>query len=85
VPFIYTTTKDDRVGPQHAPKFAARVEEYGLPFLYYENTEGGHAAGANLRQVAHTSALEMVYLTRRLMDPQEPPAPALTPPSTVAN
>jgi prolyl oligopeptidase len=85
VPFIFTTTKDDRVGPQHARKFAARMEEYGLPFLYYENTEGGHAAGANLRQVAHTSALEMVYLTRRLMDPQEPPAPALTPPSTVAN
>jgi prolyl oligopeptidase len=77
VPFIFTTTKDDRVGPQHARKFAARMEEYGLPFLYYENTEGGHAAGANLKQAAHTSALEMIYLTRRLMDPQEPPAPPL--------
>jgi prolyl oligopeptidase len=67
-PFIFTTTKDDRVGPQHARKFAARMEEMGLPFLYYENTEGGHAAGANLRQAAHTSALEMIYLTRKLMD-----------------
>lgn len=67
-PFIFTTTKDDRVGPQHARKFAARMEEYGLPFLYYENTEGGHAAGANLRQSAHTQALEMIYLTRMLMD-----------------
>jgi len=67
-PFIFTTTKDDRVGPQHARKFAARMEEFGLPFLYYENTEGGHAAGANLRQTAHTNALEMVYLTRKLMD-----------------
>ena len=67
-PFIFTTTKDDRVGPQHARKFAARMEEYGLPFYYYENTEGGHAAGANLRQVAHTNALEMIYLTRKLMD-----------------
>jgi prolyl oligopeptidase len=67
-PFIFTTTKDDRVGPQHARKFAARMEEYGLPFLYYENTEGGHAAGANLRQTAHTQALEMIYLTRMLMD-----------------
>jgi prolyl oligopeptidase len=76
VPFIFTTTKDDRVGPQHARKFAARMEEYGLPFLYYENTEGGHAAGANLKQAAHTSALEMIYLTRRLMDPEEPPAPS---------
>ena len=67
-PFIFTTTKDDRVGPQHARKFAARMEEMGLPFLYYENTEGGHAAGANLKQQAHTNALEMIYLTRRLMD-----------------
>ncbi|HET8750652.1 MAG TPA: prolyl oligopeptidase family serine peptidase [Sphingomicrobium sp.] len=82
VPFIFTTTKDDRVGPQHARKFAARMEEYGLPFLYYENTEGGHSAGANLKQAAHTSALEMIYLTRRLMDPEEPPAPAVT--STIA-
>ena len=72
VPFIFTTTKDDRVGPQHARKFAARMEEYGLPFYYYENTEGGHSAGANLRQAAHTNALEMVYLTRKLMDPTEP-------------
>ena len=77
VPFIFTTTKDDRVGPQHARKFAARMEEFGLPFLYYENTEGGHAAGANLKQQAHTSALEMVYLTRRLMDPEAPPPPAV--------
>jgi prolyl oligopeptidase len=67
-PFIFTTTKDDRVGPQHARKFAARMEEMGLPFYYYENTEGGHAAGANLRQSAHTAALEMIYLTRKLMD-----------------
>ncbi|MBV8685700.1 MAG: S9 family peptidase [Alphaproteobacteria bacterium] len=67
-PFIFTTTKDDRVGPQHARKFAARMEEMGLPFFYYENTEGGHAAGANLKQTAHTSALEMIYLTRKLMD-----------------
>jgi prolyl oligopeptidase len=71
-PFIFTTTKDDRVGPQHARKFAARMEEMGLPYYYYENTEGGHAAGANLRQAARTNALEMTYLTRKLMDAQEP-------------
>lgn len=72
VPFIFTTTKDDRVGPQHARKFAARMEEMGLPFYYYENTEGGHAAGANLKQVARTNALEMIYLTRTLMDDHAP-------------
>ncbi|HEY1560793.1 MAG TPA: prolyl oligopeptidase family serine peptidase [Caulobacteraceae bacterium] len=67
-PFIFTTTKDDRVGPQHARKFAARMEEMGLPFYYWENTEGGHAAGADLKQAAHTTALTMSYLTRKLMD-----------------
>ncbi len=72
VPFIYTTTKDDRTGPQHARKFAAKMEHLGLPFYYYENTEGGHAAGANLKQQARTQALQMVYLTRKLMDPVEP-------------
>ena len=67
-PFIFTTTKDDRVGPQHARKFAARMEEMKLPFLYYENTEGGHGAGADLKQAAHTTALTMTYLQRKLMD-----------------
>jgi len=67
-PFIFTTTKDDRVGPQHARKFAARMEEMGLPFYYYEETEGGHSSGANLKQQAHTNALQMIYLTRKLMD-----------------
>ncbi len=67
-PFIFTTTKDDRVGPVHARKFAAKMEAMGLPFLYYENTEGGHAAGANLRETAREQALEMTYLSRKLMD-----------------
>jgi prolyl oligopeptidase len=67
-PFIFTTTKDDRVGPQHARKFAARMEEMGLPFLYYENTEGGHGAGADLKQAARTTALTMTYLQEKLMN-----------------
>jgi len=67
-PFIFTTTKDDRVGPQHARKFAARMEEMGLSFLYYENTEGGHGAGADLKQAARTTALTMTYLQGKLMD-----------------
>ncbi|HXU99181.1 MAG TPA: prolyl oligopeptidase family serine peptidase [Caulobacteraceae bacterium] len=67
-PYIFTTTKDDRVGPQHARKFAARMEEMGLPFYYYENTEGGHGAGADLKQAAHTTALTMTYLAKKLMD-----------------
>jgi prolyl oligopeptidase PreP (S9A serine peptidase family) len=31
-------------------------------------TEGGHGAGANLEEKAHTTALDMIYFTRELMD-----------------
>ncbi len=67
-PFIFTTTKDDRVGPQHARKFAAKMEAMGLPFYFFENTEGGHGAGADLKQAAKVTALTMTYLQERLMD-----------------
>lgn len=66
-PFVWTTTKDDRVGPQHARKFAARLSECGIPCLFYEVTEGGHASGASLKERAHTTALEMTYFARKLM------------------
>ena len=67
-PFVFTTTKDDRVGPVHARKFVAKMAAMGLPYLFYENTEGGHSAGANLKEAAREQALEMTYLTRKLMD-----------------
>jgi prolyl oligopeptidase len=67
-PFIFTTTRDDRVGPQHARKFAAKMEAMGLPFYYYENTEGGHGSGADLKQQARVSALTMTYFIEKLMD-----------------
>jgi len=67
-PFIWTTSKDDRVGPQHARKFAARLAEYGIPYYFYEVTEGGHGAGANIKEQARTTALRMTYFSRKLMD-----------------
>ncbi len=67
-PFIFTTTRDDRVGPQHARKFAAKMASLGLPYYYYESTEGGHAAGANLRETAIEQALEYTYLTEKIMN-----------------
>jgi prolyl oligopeptidase len=67
-PLIFTTTKDDRVGPVHARKFAAKMEEFKKPFLYQEIIEGGHAAGADLKQRAKTASVEYTYLTRKLMD-----------------
>jgi len=68
VPLIFTTTKDDRVGPVHARKFAARMEEFHLPFFYDEITEGGHGAGADNKQEARTRAEYFTYLMMKLMD-----------------
>jgi prolyl oligopeptidase len=67
-PFIWTTTKDDRVGPQHARKFAAKLSAMGVPYLFYEVIEGGHASGSNLKERARTNALEFMYFIRKLMD-----------------
>ena len=66
-PLIFTTTKDDRVGPVHARKFAARLEEFHNPFFYDEITEGGHGAGADKKQEARTDAEYFTYLMRMLM------------------
>lgn len=66
--FIHASTKDDRVHPAHARRAVARLQELGQPVLYYENTDGGHSAAANLRETARRLALEYTYLSRRLMD-----------------
>jgi prolyl oligopeptidase len=66
--FLLTSTKDDRVHPGHARKYAARLEALHMPFLYYENIDGGHSAAADLRERARRLALEFVYLSQRLMD-----------------
>jgi len=67
-PLIFTTTKDDRVGPVHERKFAAKMEEFKKPFFYEEIVEGGHALGADLKEQAETYAMRYTYLTRKLMD-----------------
>jgi prolyl oligopeptidase len=66
---IYTSTKDDRVHPGHARKFAARLEEAGQPVTYYENVEGGHSAAANLEQRVKRYAIEYTFLLRALFGP----------------
>lgn len=65
-PYIWTTTKDDRVGPQHARKFAARLKEYGIPYHFYEDTAGGHSGDADIEQGARLQAMQMVYFGQRL-------------------
>lgn len=66
--FFYTSTKDDRVHPGHARKMAAKMLDMGHPVIYYENTEGGHSAAANLKQRAYTDALQAVYMLQKLND-----------------
>jgi prolyl oligopeptidase len=67
-PFFVTATSDDRVTPVHARKMAAKMEAMGLPFLFFENTNGGHSASANLQERAERVALEFTYFIRKLMD-----------------
>jgi len=64
--FFVTATSDDRVTPVHARKMAARMEAQGHDVLFYENTDGGHAAAANHKQSAQMWALSFVYLKQKL-------------------
>ncbi len=67
-PLFETSTKDDRVGPVHARKMAALFEDMGLPFYYYEATEGGHEGDINLLEDARRTAIEYTYFSEKLKD-----------------
>jgi prolyl oligopeptidase len=67
-PYITTNTRDDRVHPGHARKFAARLEAMGIPYLYYEQTFGGHANDADPELNARRWARHYVYVAQKLMD-----------------
>ncbi|MBY0315726.1 MAG: prolyl oligopeptidase family serine peptidase [Bdellovibrionales bacterium] len=64
---IVTSTKDDRVHPGHARKMMAKMKEMKQPVMYYENIEGGHAAGANFKQVARLTALQQMFLEQTVL------------------
>ena len=70
--FIYTSTRDDRVHPGHARKYAARLQDYGNRVYYAEAIEGGHAAGVVPEADAERVALETVYM--KLVLPRAGPA-----------
>jgi prolyl oligopeptidase len=63
-----TSTKDDRVGPVHARKMAAKLEAAGDKTLYWENIEGGHGAAADLEERVKMKSLQFDYLFRKLVD-----------------
>ncbi len=66
--YITTNTRDDRVHPGHARKFAARLEAQDHDHLYYEETSGGHSNDADPVANARRWARHYVYLSQQLMD-----------------
>ncbi|MBD3649052.1 MAG: S9 family peptidase, partial [Pseudomonadales bacterium] len=66
--FFWTNTRDDRVHPSHARRMVAKMLSQGHEVIYFENTEGGHGGGADPKALAHTTAMELVYLKQQLMD-----------------
>ena len=66
--YITTNTRDDRVHPGHARKFAARLGDMGYDHLYYEETSGGHSNDADPVANARRWARHYVYLSQQLMD-----------------
>jgi prolyl oligopeptidase len=66
--YITTNTRDDRVHPGHARKFAARLGDMGYDHLYYEETAGGHSNDADPVANARRWARHYVYLSQQLMD-----------------
>ena len=59
--FFYTSTFDDRVHPGHARKMYKKMIDQGHNALYYENSEGGHAGSADLKQKALMNALKFTF------------------------
>ncbi|HEY5048537.1 MAG TPA: prolyl oligopeptidase family serine peptidase [Rhizomicrobium sp.] len=72
--FFVTATSDDRVTPVHARKMAAKMLGQRHDVLFFENTEGGHAAAADHRQAAQMWALTFVYFGRELGLGRQAPA-----------
>ncbi len=66
--YITTNTRDDRVHPGHARKFAARLAAMGHDHLYFEDTAGGHSNDADPLANARRWARHYVYLAQQLMD-----------------
>lgn len=66
--FLYLSTKDDRVHPGHARKFAARLKEYGNSVYYHEFLEGGHSVGSDNAEDAKRAAMLHGFLQRELIE-----------------
>jgi prolyl oligopeptidase len=67
-PLIITSTTDETVSPAQARTFAAKMESLGMPFLFYESSDGGHGLTSTPAQKNRLEALIYVYLARQLLD-----------------
>jgi len=66
-PFLITiATSDNRVGPGHARKLAARLGEAGSPVYFLEDQEGGHGVSDPLSR-PELMAARMTFLIDTLM------------------
>lgn len=63
---VMTSTRDDRVHPGHARKFAELLRELGQDVTYWENIEGGHGGAADNTQAAIMSAQAYEFLWQHL-------------------
>ncbi len=61
-----TSTRDDRVHPGHARKMAAKMQEYGHVFRYFENVNGGHGGAADLEEKIRVNSLTFTFLFQEL-------------------
>lgn len=66
--FLYLSTKDDRVHPGHARKYAARLKAFGNDVYYHEYIEGGHSVGADHAEDAVRAAMLHAFLLRELVE-----------------
>ncbi|HLH92830.1 MAG TPA: prolyl oligopeptidase family serine peptidase [Xanthobacteraceae bacterium] len=66
-PILLTTSaRDDRVHPGHARKMAEKLRALGLPVLFHEPPEGGHAGAADNANLAYNEALSYAFLRKTI-------------------
>jgi len=71
-PFLVTiSTEDNRVGPGHARKLAARLADAGAPVHFLEDEEGGHGVSDAFRN-PELMALRMTFLINALIPQAKP-------------
>ncbi|WP_413542862.1 prolyl oligopeptidase family serine peptidase [Citricoccus nitrophenolicus] len=69
---VWTATSDDRVGPVQARKMAARMQQLGVPNVWFhEDLDGGHAGASDNRQAAAMHARSLEFLWKAVGDARE--------------